>query len=85
MLSNIKRTENLRFFGRLYGVESSDAAHDVLLERVGLADDADRPIGEYSQGWRSASLARALLPRPQILLLDNPSRAWTGRSNWPKH
>ncbi|MCB9552026.1 MAG: ABC transporter ATP-binding protein [bacterium] len=65
--------ENLRFFGRLYGVAALDARVDALLAAVGLARDADRAAGDFSRGMaQRLTLARALLPAPDLLLLDEP-------------
>ncbi|MGA2498191.1 MAG: ABC transporter ATP-binding protein [Tepidisphaeraceae bacterium] len=47
---------------------------DWLIERMGLADMARRPIGSVSGGQRQrAFIARALAPRPKLLLLDEPT------------
>jgi ABC-2 type transport system ATP-binding protein len=47
---------------------------DALLERVGLADAADRKVGGYSGGMkRRLDLALALVHRPRILFLDEPT------------
>ena len=52
---------------------SDDPAH--LLARVGLdADDADRPVGDYSKGMtQRLALAMALVDDPDLLVLDEPS------------
>jgi ABC-2 type transport system ATP-binding protein len=47
---------------------------DELIERVGLADAADRKVGGYSGGMkRRLDLALALVHRPKILFLDEPT------------
>jgi heme exporter protein A len=66
--------ENLRFFGTLYRLDDLDARVDAALERVGLrGEDIERPIEGFSRGMtQRLTLARALLPEPQVLLLDEP-------------
>lgn len=64
--------ENLRYFARLYGIQSDERSREVI-RAVGLDPDLTRPVGQYSQGMRQRiSLARAILHDPQILLLDEP-------------
>lgn len=64
--------ENLRFFGRLYGI-SSDQPLVEAMQRVGLDPALSRRVGQYSQGMRQRlSLARAIFHSPRLLLLDEP-------------
>jgi ABC-2 type transport system ATP-binding protein len=69
----ISGRENLAFFGRLNGLRRREAFDrgTELLEHVGLADAADRPVGEYSHGMQKRlSVARALITDPAVLLVD---------------
>jgi ABC-2 type transport system ATP-binding protein len=68
--------ENLATHGRLYGMSGADlrATIPVLLERMGLADRARDLAGTLSGGLlRRVEIAKALLHRPRLLLLDEPS------------
>jgi heme ABC exporter ATP-binding subunit CcmA len=64
--------ENLDYFRRLYQGRTCLEPADAL-RQVGLDPGLDRLVGQYSQGMRQrTSLARVLLPQPELLLLDEP-------------
>jgi ABC-2 type transport system ATP-binding protein len=64
--------EYLEFFSELHGVDDRNRIAD-LLRRVRLDQAQDRPINEYSRGMlQRLSICRALLPEPELLILDEP-------------
>jgi ABC-2 type transport system ATP-binding protein len=73
---NLTGLENLRMIGRLSHLSKADVLTRAgeLLERFSLADAASRPVRTYSGGMRRRlDLAAALLHRPPVLFLDEPT------------
>jgi ABC-2 type transport system ATP-binding protein len=64
--------ENLLFFAKLYGVTNLN--HEALLRRVGLADRMNDRVDGFSKGMRQRLMvARALVNKPDVLFLDEPT------------
>ena len=75
LYEDISVQENLRIFGSFMGLSLSDDEIDFHVARVGLDHRMD-PIRSYSAGMRKrASIAVALLKKPELLLLDEPFAA----------
>jgi ABC-2 type transport system ATP-binding protein len=73
---NLTVRENLRFQASLYGLHGAERHEriDALLARLDISDRADDAVSELSGGLRRrADLARGLLHRPDLLLLDEPT------------
>jgi ABC-2 type transport system ATP-binding protein len=75
--------ENLRFFGRIYGIGGKQLSGrvDELLRFVGLQERSDDLVAKYSVGMkRRLNLAVALVHRPKLILLDEPTAGVDPRS-----
>ncbi len=70
--SKLTGIENLKYFGSLYQGEVIEPIK--LLEMVGLQDDGDMLVSQYSKGMKNRlNVARALLHNPELLFLDEPT------------
>ena len=74
MPARLTTRQNLTVFAMLYGVEDTAARIAALAEELDLVELLDRPTGKLSAGQKTrVSLAKALVNRPEILLLDEPT------------
>jgi ABC-2 type transport system ATP-binding protein len=74
--SELSARENLVFFGKLYNLRGDDLKKrvDEVLEFVGLSDRADQRASTFSGGMkRRLNLGAAIVHRPRLLLLDEPT------------
>jgi ABC-2 type transport system ATP-binding protein len=80
---NLTARENLWMFGRLYQLSSAESTSRAasLLDQFDLTDAADRVVKTFSGGMRRRlDLASALIGRPQLLFLDEPTTGLDPRS-----
>jgi len=72
LYNELSAVENLEFFARLHGLEPATVV-PAALEQAGLVDRAEDVVSGFSRGMRQRlGLERALINRPNLLLLDEP-------------
>jgi ABC-2 type transport system ATP-binding protein len=80
--------ENLLFHGRYFGMSAADAAveAELLLERLALAHVAGQPVDALSGGMaQRLMIARAIMHRPAVLFLDEPTAGLDPQSRIALH
>ncbi|WP_438446122.1 ATP-binding cassette domain-containing protein [Gorillibacterium sp. sgz5001074] len=76
LYDTLSAQDNLIFFGEMYGVRGAELRKRIreVLEKVGLSDRAKDPVKSYSGGMkRRINIAAALLHKPRLVILDEPT------------
>jgi heme ABC exporter ATP-binding subunit CcmA len=70
---NLTAYENLKFYGKMYDLPNLQEKIHAILEEVGLKDRMHDLVRTYSRGMQQRlSIARAILPDPAVMFLDEP-------------
>ena len=73
---NLTARQNLKFYGRLYGLKGDDLRDraEATLDLVGLQDAKDKKIGKFSKGMKQRfGVAQAIVHDPPVLMFDEPT------------
>ena len=82
LYGDLSSVDNLRVFGTLYGVEDLESNTDQVLQKTDLLHVARLPVGNFSSGMKKRlMIARLMLCKPEILILDEPFTGLDQHSN----
>lgn len=82
LYGNLTARENLEFYSRLYDIPDRRNRVEELVETVGMTHRLDHRVAIFSRGMQQRlSIARALLHRPSIMLLDEPETGLDQEAN----
>ncbi len=76
LYENLTVSENIEFFGGIYGVERSEISRrrTDLIERLGLEKEVNKMVGELPLGWKQKlAFSVAIFHQPRIVFLDEPT------------
>lgn len=83
LYSDLTGRENLEMFASLYGLPDKRERASAIIREIGLEDDADRFVRNYSRGMvQRLSLGRFLINDPSLLLLDEPFTGLDSRGSY---
>ena len=82
LYGDLSSVDNLRVFGTLYGVEDLESNTNQVLQKTNLFHVARQPISNFSSGMKKRlMIARLMLCKPEILILDEPFTGLDQHSN----
>ena len=82
LYGDLNSVDNLRVFGTLYGIEDLEIKIDQVLQKTDLFHVSRLPVGNFSSGMKKRlMIARLMLCKPEVLILDEPFAGLDQHSN----